>query len=147
MLLSPVSLASHLSRYSCVGLYCTLDLKTEGEYLSCDLLDKACHAVRSSDWKASSSLAKEVEELSWEGLHSGSAWRNVAEAIRGAYAQSQFILAAYEMKSNHNLEEAMRHLDMALMMGSPPYHDIANKLVSIVQVSKLDVVRIVDGPI
>ena len=109
-------------------------LKKQGEFLCCDLLDHACHAAIAGKWQSASRLAKDTEEISWEGLHSGSAWRNVAEAIRGAYAQSQFILAAHETKIKENFEEAMRHLDMAIMMGSPQYHDVANKLIAIVQV-------------
>ena len=100
-------------------------------------------AIQSNHWAEVEALGTELQEVAWEGLHSGAAWREVTVTMRRAYAHSQFILAAAEIvhlqqdQAMTHLKECMRRLDMALLMGPPDIQAKANGLIDWAQAQLL----------
>ena len=96
-------------------------------------------AIQLNHWTEVETLGKELQEVSWESLHSGAAWREVTVTIRRAYAHSQFVIAAANIVQMQQdgcsdiaktcLKECMRRLDMALLMGPPDIQAEANGLI------------------
>lgn len=118
-------------------------LTQEGALLCASLCAKVREAIQAKHWTEVKTLGKELQEVSWESLHSGAAWREVTVTIRRAYAHSQFVLAAAEIVQMQQdgysdtaetcLKECMRRLDMALLMGPPDIQAEANGLIDWVQ--------------
>ena len=102
--------------------------------LCASLCVQMSQAARANQWDGAVAVGTELQEVAWEALHSGQAWRAVPEAVRRAYAQSQFVLAAAEVMNNQAQhsgawKECMRRLDMALLMGPARIQDTAHALV------------------
>lgn len=84
-----------------------------------------------------SSLGKVLQEVTWEKLHSG-IWRDVPDSWRDAYTLA-CILSAVEVVQHSTVQQekefnpigaALRHLDLAALMGGPAFRPLVDALIN-----------------
>jgi len=78
--------------------------------------------------------AFECGEIAWERLHSGR-WNQVPLVYREAYGTCQIIFAQHHVKAGDE-KEALKLLDMCLLMGGERSHSIAHQIISKLPSSK-----------
>eukprot|EP01102_Stenamoeba_stenopodia_P008237 TRINITY_DN234_c5_g1_i1.p1 TRINITY_DN234_c5_g1~~TRINITY_DN234_c5_g1_i1.p1 ORF type:complete len:509 (+),score=155.15 TRINITY_DN234_c5_g1_i1:47-1528(+) len=73
------------------------------------------------------SSVNDMCEITWEQLHMGH-WKDVAIEWRELYSYANYLKALCEMWFDRR-RDAIKTLDLALMMGGPSLHDVINDLI------------------
>lgn len=102
-------------------------LLLHGAAISMELLKNAFEYMKKDKLVEASKTVEQLLEFSWESIHHGH-WKDVELVWRNLYSESAILKALCELKSQHQLE-ALKILDLALLMGSPNYEQRTNKLI------------------